>query len=183
MGERTLLSASDRSQFAAWIRSAVERFEGRLLRYAARLTGDAEAGRDVVQDTFLRLCRQQPDELDGHLAEWLFTVCRHRAIDLSRKEQRMHVLTAHQADRAADLHADPQASPAEVAEQHESTDRIGQLVAGLTANQQEVLRLKFQEGLSYREISAITELSVSNVDYLIHTAIAKLREQMGASGE
>ena len=41
---------------AAWVRSAVERFEGPLTLYAARLLGDADSARDVVQDTFLRLC-------------------------------------------------------------------------------------------------------------------------------
>jgi RNA polymerase sigma-70 factor (ECF subfamily) len=40
------------------------------------------------------------------------------------------------------------------------------------------VRLKFQAGLSYREISRVTELSVSNVGYLIHTAIRTLRRQL-----
>ena len=40
------------------------------------------------------------------------------------------------------------------------------------------MRLKFQNGLSYKEISRVTELSVSNVGYLIHTAIQKLRQQL-----
>jgi RNA polymerase sigma-70 factor (ECF subfamily) len=42
-----------------------------------------------------------------------------------------------------------------------------------------VVRLKFQHGLSYKEIAAVTELSVSNVGYLIHTAIKKLRTELG----
>jgi RNA polymerase sigma-70 factor (ECF subfamily) len=51
-------------------------------------------------------------------------------------------------------------------------------VDGLPDNQQEVVRLKFQNGLSYREISCITKLSVSNVGYLIHTAIQKIRAEL-----
>ena len=62
----------------AWVRDAVARFEGPLLLYARRLLSDPEAARDVVQDVFLRLCTQSHDAIDGHLAEWLFTVCRNR---------------------------------------------------------------------------------------------------------
>ncbi len=65
-----------------------------------------------------------------------------------------------------------------VLEQHETNHQILQLVDRLPPNQQEVVRLKFQSGLSYREIAAVTELSVSNVGYLIHTAVKTLREGM-----
>ena len=45
----------------AWVRSAVARYEGPLTLYAARLLGDADRARDVVQDTFLKLCRQDDE--------------------------------------------------------------------------------------------------------------------------
>ena len=48
----------------------------------------------------------------------------------------------------------------------------------LPDNQQEVIRLKFQNDLSYREISEITGLSVSNVGFLLHVGIKRLREIM-----
>lgn len=54
------------------------------------------------------------------------------------------------------------------------------LLKTLTPNQQEVVRLKFQNGFSYREISAITGLSESNVGYLLHIAIRKIRERLAA---
>ena len=48
----------------------------------------------------------------------------------------------------------------------------------LPKNQREVLRLKFQCDLSYKEISEITKLSVTNVGFLIHTAIKTLRKEL-----
>ena len=50
----------------------------------------------------------------------------------------------------------------------------------LPANQQEVIRLKFQNDLSYREISRITKLSESNVGFLIHTGLKTLRHRVRA---
>jgi len=68
--------------------------------------------------------------------------------------------------------------PSEVLERKESADRVRQLLDGLSTNQQEVLRLKFQAGMSYREISEITGLSESNVGFLIHTAVKNLRSRV-----
>ena len=73
---------------AGWIRSALERFEAPLTRYAYGITGDLERARDVVQDTFLRLCRASPAQIDGYIAPWLFKVCRNRALDVRKKEAR-----------------------------------------------------------------------------------------------
>ena len=63
-------------------------------------------------------------------------------------------------------------------EQQETVDQVSQFIDGLSENQRDVVRLKFQNGLSYKEIAAVTELSVSNVGYLIHTAIRSLRKDL-----
>ena len=161
---------------ADWVRSALERHENSLLRYAASITGDVERARDVVQDTFVRLCAEDPAELDGKLAEWLFTVCRNRALDVQRKEKRMTPLT--EIDLETRESGEP--SPAAVAEKRETTDRALQFLDALPPNQREVIRLKFQSGLSYQEISRVTQLSVTNVGFLIHTGIKTLRQKMKA---
>ena len=72
-----------------WIRDALERFERPLTGYAQRLLGDLERARDAVQETFLRLCKQERDKVEEHLAQWLFTVCRNQTLDVLRKESRM----------------------------------------------------------------------------------------------
>jgi RNA polymerase sigma factor (sigma-70 family) len=159
---------------SSWIRSAVTRFEAPLVLYAARLVGDADRARDVVQDTFLRLCRQDRATVDPHLAEWLFTVCRNRALDVWKKERRMTRLSEDQAH----LCPSAEAEPADQAEHRDSAARALDLVEALPPNQREVIRLKFQNGFSYREISRISGHSVTNVGYLIHTGLKTIRSQM-----
>ena len=68
--------------------------------------------------------------------------------------------------------------PEDVAEQRDESNQVLRLLTDLPKNQQEVLRLKFQHSLSYREISAITGLSETNVGFLIHVGIKRLRELM-----
>jgi RNA polymerase sigma factor (sigma-70 family) len=147
-----------------------------LTRYAARLLGDADRARDVVQDTFVKLMARDPAEINGYAVEWLFTVCRHRALDVLRKEGRMKRFEEGQAERVTT--ADPR--PGRLLEQAETQATILSLINRLPPNQQEVVRLKFQNGFSYKEISRITELSVTNVGFLIHTAVARLRAEFAA---
>jgi RNA polymerase sigma factor (sigma-70 family) len=159
-----------------WVRAAVAQYEAPLIRYALRFSGDLETARDIVQDTFLKLCRAARPEVEPHLAQWLYTVCRNRAVDLCRKEGRMqpvHTEVADLADRSAAPHA-----PSERAEAY---GRVLVLLATLPPRQQEVLRLKFQEGLSYKEIAGITQLTANHVGVIIHEGIQTLRARLGAA--
>lgn len=157
-----------------WMRSVVERYEGPLVRYARRITGDTERARDVVQDTFMRLCAEERNRVEAHLAEWLFTVCRNRAVDVRRKESRMSPLTKEQMARCESRDTAASAN----LELRESMSQILRVLDTIPDNQQEVIRLKFQSGFSYREISGVTGLSVSNVGFLIHTGLKSIRQRI-----
>ena len=159
---------------AEWMRGILLRFEGDLLRYARRIVGDEDHARDIVQETFLKLWRQDRAELDGHLVEWLYTVCRNQAVDVRRKEQRMQTLA--EGTLAVQENSDP--SPGMLAERRDAAAQILDLVDRLPANQQEVIRLKFQSSLSYREISRVTGLTVSHVGVLIHTGLKTIRAKL-----
>jgi RNA polymerase sigma-70 factor (ECF subfamily) len=155
----------------SWVRRAVELYERPLTRYAARLLGDDDAARDVVQETFLRLCTQDRAAIDTRLAEWLFTVCRNRALDVLRKESRMTRLSEEQVHRCLS----PAPGPLDAAARRDLAARALDLLESLPINQREVIRLKFQNGFSYQEISRISGHSVSNVGYLIHAGMKTLR--------
>jgi RNA polymerase sigma-70 factor (ECF subfamily) len=128
----------------------------------------------VVQEAFLRLCAEDRAAVEGHIAQWLFTVCRNRAVDVRRKETRMGSLTKDQMVRAESK----EGAPSEGLEKQEAMSQVLRLLNKIPENQQEVIRLKFQEGFSYREISGVTGLSVTNVGFLIHTGLKLIRQRM-----
>jgi RNA polymerase sigma factor (sigma-70 family) len=162
----------------AWIEDVLARYEGPLVRYAWRITGDLESARDVVQDTFLRLCQADRSRLEGGLGAWLYTVCRNRALDAVRKDRKMDALD----DAGAAVMASPEPGPSAAAELSAAHGEVLRVLATLPASQQEVVRLRFHAGLSYKEISTVTGHSVTNVGYLIHAAVKSLREQMDGAG-
>lgn len=164
---------------AGWIRSALDRFEAPLTRYAYGITGDLERARDVVQDTFLKLCSQSPARLDGYVERWLFKVCRNRALDVRTKEARGRSLE----DRRPEDRVSPDPLPSAQLEAHEGLSRILEGLKKLPPDQREVIRLKFQNEMSYREISEITGHSVSNVGFLLHRGLRSLRRMLATGAQ
>mgnify|MGYP001592367736 CR=1 FL=1 len=160
----------------AWIEDAIARYERPLVRYAARIVG-AERARDVVQDTFARLFEADRETLSDRVPEWLYRVCRNRALDLVRKDarrERLRSLVPQQAEEA---------SPAERAE-HRQTLRLAlAAVDRLPPKQASVLRLKLHEGLSYQEIAERTGLTTSHVGYLLHHALRAVRDELGRDSD
>ncbi|MBL7133880.1 MAG: sigma-70 family RNA polymerase sigma factor [Phycisphaerae bacterium] len=171
------MTAEPTDNVAAWLREVMDHHEGPLLRYAERILGDADRGRDVVQETFMRLLESDRNFDSGHLVQWLFTVCRNRCLDIHRKERRMTPLSEH-TERTR---ASSEPAPDDVASGREQAVRVTSAMSALPPSQQEVLRLRFQNGLSYKQIAGVTSLSVSNVGFLIHTAIQRLRKRFGVS--
>jgi RNA polymerase sigma-70 factor (ECF subfamily) len=157
-----------------WLQTLLRDHEGRLLRYARRFVGDQFA-REIVQESFLRLWRETPASLEGREAEWLFCVCRNLCLDALKKEKKMSSDPLEPAEVAAD-----QESADAKLEREQETNHITRLITELPASQREVVRLKFQEGFSYKEISSITGHSVSHVGVLIHEAMKKLKNQLAS---
>jgi RNA polymerase sigma-70 factor (ECF subfamily) len=162
-----------------WLRQVMQRYERPLVSFAAHLVGNRELARDLVQDTFERLCHADQELVRDQVGAWLFRVCRNRALDVIKKEGRMRQVGNER------LEAEPGKgpSPSAVAEARQELGHALQQLATLPENQQEVVRLKLQAGLSYREISEVTGHTVSNVGVLLHTALRTLRQRLGAQND
>lgn len=152
-----------------WLSETLTQYEGRLLRYLSRWLSESSA-RDVVQDTFVKLWQEDPQRLKDHIAPWLFRVCRNRALDILKKEGRMSPFDSDQGQADDD--------PGATVERRQETTRVLQVMTELPQKKQDVLRLKFQEGLSYKEISQVTGLSESYVGVLIHEGIQHIRTRL-----
>ncbi|MBC8126733.1 MAG: RNA polymerase sigma factor [Gloeobacteraceae cyanobacterium ES-bin-144] len=155
-----------------FIEKAVEEYQSPLIGYAASLLNDTDRARDVVQETFVKLCQQDLDKVRDSLKSWLFTVCRNHAFDILRKEKRTQPL--------ADIHwkkvAGPGLQPDEQSALDERMFAIMKVLDRLSSNQREVILLKFQQGLSYQEIQKITGLTSGNIGFLIHTGLKRIRD-------
>ena len=162
--------------------AVIDVFQAPLLRYAARLTNNAAAAQDVVQNVLIKLFRQwQPGmQPDARLKNWLFRVTHNEAVDHIRATARRHRLHGEQA-AAVDLttgsvHTDPPPD--------ERAALVLRCLDVLDPPQRQVVLLRLQQGMSYQEISAVTGQSIGYVGNLLHFAVkrlaVKVREMEGA---
>jgi RNA polymerase sigma factor (sigma-70 family) len=158
-----------REQF---VERALAEYESPLVGYAYGFVHDLERARDIVQDTFIRLCQQDMAKVKDGLKTWLFTVCRNRALDVLRKESRATPLD----DDLLKRRAVEAPSPDESLDQNERLASVMRYLDRLSENQRTVILMKFRDGLSYQEICEATGLSNGNVGFLIHAGLKRLRE-------
>jgi RNA polymerase sigma-70 factor (ECF subfamily) len=154
------------------ITKALDRYERVLISYAKEITGDLESARDTVQETFLRLSRQDVVALEPRLRPWLFLVCRNCALDHRRKVVRFSTEPLEDNDWVSDEPSAPARAMAA-----EDAGRLRELVSGLPRQQRELIKLKFEAGLSYKEMAEALKTSVSTVGVQLHDAIKTLRRQ------
>lgn len=166
---------------ALLLRSAMSDFEIPLTKYAVSILGDLEQARDVVQDTFLKLYKQDPEKVRQKVKSWLFTVCRNHCYDLIKRNRR----TSNLEEDEISYIASSEDNPFQVISFLEAREEIDEkikilysLIEELPSRQREVMRLKFQANLSYKEIAETIGISTSNVGFVMHSALKNLREDM-----
>ena len=157
-----------REQF---VERALAEYESPLVGYAFGFVHDVERARDIVQDTFIRLCQQDISRFHEGVKTWLFTVCRNRAYDVLRKDKR---IVFGEEERLLATATDAP-TPDRAADADERHAQVPSAMQRLTSNQREVILLKFHQGLSYQEIAAVTGLGEGNIGFLIHTGLKRLR--------
>ncbi len=157
--------------------SVAAAYEARLLRYAARLTGNPTAAQDVVQNALIKLIQRWREALEPspQLGAWLYRVVHNEAVDHVRREVRRQAAHARQALEQEPFASEPEADAA-------GPDRgvaAAEALQSLSARERELVVLKVYEQKSYKEISAITGLTVGNVGYILHHAMRKLAARLG----
>ena len=156
--------------------------EGPLLGYALRWLKDTDMAEDTVQEAFLRLQEQGPAVREPR--SWLYRTIHNLALNHLRSLARVVSLTAAapSGEPMADELADERPLPDEELARVEAAGLVRLGLTGLDPRSREVVRLKFEEELSYREISARTGLGVGHVGYLLHHALKTLAADLTKAG-
>ncbi len=145
-----------------------------LTRYATRLLGDWSQAESVVQEAFIRWMDAGATVPAENVRAWMYRVVRNRSFDHLRHERRGVSLDESGGGEPVDRHEGPVRQVIQKEEQAMLLEEIDHL----PDRQQEALRLKFQEGLSYREIGEATDQTSSTVGWLLHQALTTLRQKL-----
>jgi len=151
----------------------VSHYEGRLIRYVARIVNSEDVAQDVVQDSFIRLFRKWKDKLEPgpQVSSWLYRVAHNRAVDHIRKQSRRSELHKRHAVEQPDFIEPNRGAGFSIGDR---AVRAAAALKTLSERDQQLVMLKVYEEKSYKEISEITGLTTSNVGYILHYAMKKL---------
>ncbi len=154
--------------------------ESPLLGYALRLLEDRSLAEDVVQEAFMKL-HSQFDRVRER-RPWLYRTVHNLALNHRRQARKVVPLDpADDPAPAAEL-VDPQPLPDEHIARLEGIGLVRLSLETLDARSRELLRLKFNEELSYQEMSARLGLTIGHVGYLLHHALKSIAADLARSG-
>jgi RNA polymerase sigma-70 factor (ECF subfamily) len=156
--------------------------ESPLLAYALRLAGRLEVAEDIVQEAFMRLHAQFDDVREPK--KWLYRTVHNLALNQRRDAGKIVELNlkGEEVDAAAVDTTDPQPLPDEQIARLEGIGLVRLSLETLDKRSRELVRLKFNEGLSYKEIAKKAGLTVSHVGYLLHHAIKAIADELAKNG-
>ena len=149
-----------------------------IYRYLYRYLGDAAQAEDLTSEVFLRLLqalntsRAPRDKLQG----WLYRVAHNLAMDWFRQSTRVADATLD-----VDLVAGG-TSPSKMVEEPQAQQAVRAALRKLTSSQQQVIILRFGEGLKISEVSQIMGKSEGAVKILQHRAIKRLQKLLEQTG-
>ncbi|HYO42127.1 MAG TPA: sigma-70 family RNA polymerase sigma factor [Candidatus Limnocylindrales bacterium] len=155
------------------------RYSGPLYSLAYQVTGAERFAQDVVQEVFIALWRDANrfDPARGAVAPWLFSLARHKAIDLVRREANIRKRTAD-VDlefREADDDVDQETW------QRIRKEKVLAAIEELTPVQREALELAFFGGLTHVEVADKLDIPLGTAKTRIRSALLRLRDILGDS--
>ena len=155
--------------------------ESPLFAYAMRLAGSRGVAEEIVQEAFMKLHAQFESVREPR--PWIYRTVHNLALNARRAGDKIVSLHPTDAEESAphDV-SDPQPLPDEQIARCEGIGLVRLSLDALDARSRELIRLKFHEDLSYKEISERTGLKIGHVGYLLHHAVKAIGEELAKNG-
>jgi RNA polymerase sigma factor (sigma-70 family) len=163
------------------IQRIFEREQPRLRNFIRRRVADARDAEDLVQDVFIAL--MEADRLTKPIEQagaWLFEVARNRITDLFRKKRPEAFTAENDRFLLEDLLPSPREGPEAAYARTVLLDELDAALDELPEAQRDVFVAHEIEGLSFKEISAETGVSVNTLLSRKHYAVQHLRKRLQA---
>jgi RNA polymerase sigma-70 factor (ECF subfamily) len=171
---------------AAALEELFARFQKPLFNYFYRMLGRRETSEDLVQETFLKVCRFGTSfrGSEAKFSTWLFSVAGNQCRDYIRHSSRRPETLVEDSelhevadDGGPSLHAYDSS-----AEDHlmrmELQDILKKAIHSLPEKEKNAIILREYEGLEYKEIAEALSCPIGSVKVLIYRARQKLREKL-----
>ncbi len=158
-----------------------QRYNQKLLFYFYRMLGaDNEKAQDFLQDLFLKIIDKKGDKGPiKHFNSWIFTIAHNMCKNEYRNSKVRNVIdTNHDLDSFADQIATPVHAPEHSVEKTIFEHALTKELRQMDANQRSTFLLKFQEGLTIKEISRVLQCSEGTTKSRLFYVTKKLADRL-----
>lgn len=147
---------------------------GRMYRAAHILLGDDDDAKDAVQDVFARLWDGSVTLREESQRAFLLTCVRNRCLNIIAQRRRQQDSTS----QIVTEHEDAETETWQEKSDEELTEMVQQYIdERLTPQTGRVIRMRFDDEKSYKDISHSLGISLSAVNKHIVQGLRKLRQQ------
>jgi RNA polymerase sigma-70 factor (ECF subfamily) len=147
-----------------------------------RITNNRETAEELTLDVFYEVWRRASayDPANGSVVGWIMNQARCRAIDRLRFEQRKKRVN-QQSDTS--LPAVALSAPHEALDRSEQGRLLRQALTVLTPDEREAIETAFFSELTYHEVAAQLNQPLGTIKTRIRSALMKLRDTLGSTGQ
>ena len=152
----------------------LDRHQGAVYRYCWRIFRNHHTAEDLAQDFFVKLFRNAARyEPAGHFTTYMYRVLTNLCFDALRRRKRRRSTESLQLDPVLSegTELEPEAQPLDLDARlvrAEAGDAVHGALARLPEHVRKAVELREFEGLSYREISRVLDLSLNEVKVILH---------------
>lgn len=167
-----LIQGGDAEQFG----ELVERYQGKLMRYARKFLSDTDDAQDIVQDVFVKAYENiQSFDASRRFSPWIYRIAHNEFVNaLKKRASRRTVFTFDMDTLLPNLRA---AETADSATLEKDLRRMLEThLDTLDTKYREPLILYYLEEMDYQEISDILQIPVSTVGVRLARARAQLQK-------
>jgi RNA polymerase sigma-70 factor, ECF subfamily len=173
--------SSARSDLESEVVSLFDQLRNPLLRYVLSIGMRVQEAEEIVQDVFLSLYRHvRIGRSRSNLRGWLFRVAHNLALKQRESSRRQLGSVAASGD-IAERKSDPAPNPEEQMVRSERRKRLLAVLHALPEQDQACLYLR-AEGLRYREIAVVLDISLGSVSISLTRSLARLHRADGVTG-
>lgn len=164
------------------LRVLLERMRPIVYRKVLEVLRDTLQAEDTTQDVLVRIVRGLPGYAPTHtFRSWVLIIARNEAINVYRKRQRKPVPCSLDGDEQHRFIANvpsPERGAHQQLERQESYADLWRQVDALRGEYAEVIRLRYEEELSYQEIADRLGLPMNTMKTRLHHAKRQLAKMM-----
>ncbi len=184
MTEQELISGIKAREEKAF-KEFVDKYQELVVNVCNSFLHDRDDALDVSQEVFIKVFHSADSfKGDSKISTWLYRIAVNKSLNFLRSKKRKNIFSSldllleDKQNNPIDSVADNGENAEEKMSKNEDIERMIAVINQLPKKQKTAINLNKFEGLSYKEISEIMNISVTETGVLINRAKSKIQKQM-----